>query len=75
VPESTSRIAKFSFQDLCGKPLCAADYLEVTKTFGTIFLLDVPEMGLDKKDLARRFITFIDGWCFPKLSVTRLIVN
>ena len=50
VPESTSKIAKFSFDDLCGKPLSAADYIEVTKTFGTIFLLDVPKMGLGLKD-------------------------
>lgn len=51
VPESTSRIAKFNFQDLCGKPLSAADYLEVTKTFGTLFLLDIPKMDLNSKDL------------------------
>lgn len=37
--------------DLCGKPLSAADYLEITKNFGTIFVTDVPKMGLDKKDL------------------------
>lgn len=61
VPESTSSAAKFDFDDLCGKPLSAADYLEVTKTFGTVFVVDVPKMGLDKKDKARRFITFIDG--------------
>ena len=53
VPESTSAVAKFNFMDLCGKPLSAADYLEITKNFGTIFLLDVPKMGLDKKDLVR----------------------
>ena len=52
VPESTSKVAKFRFEDLCGKPLCAADYIEVTKTFGTVFLLDVPKMGLDLKDKA-----------------------
>ena len=50
VPESTSAAAKFSFDDLCGKPLSAADYLEVTKKFGTVFVLDVPKMGLDRKD-------------------------
>jgi len=50
VPESTSKVAKFEFGDLCGKPLSAADYIEVTKTFGTVFLLDVPKMGLDLKD-------------------------
>ncbi|KAJ3516281.1 hypothetical protein NLJ89_g1221 [Agrocybe chaxingu] len=72
VPESTSTIAKFNFKDLCGRPLSAADYIEVTKNFGTIFLLNVPKMGLDKKDLARRFITFIDA-CYE--SKTKLFVT
>ncbi|GJE84236.1 AFG1-like ATPase [Phanerochaete sordida] len=72
VPESTSKVAKFRFDDLCGRPMSAADYLEITKNFGTIFVLDVPRMGLTEKDLARRFITFIDA-CYDnkvKLLVT-----
>ncbi|KAF5387890.1 hypothetical protein D9615_000629 [Tricholomella constricta] len=72
VPESTSKIAKFRFHDLCGQPLSAADYLEVTKNFGTVFLLDVPKMGMDSKDMARRFITFIDA-CYE--SKTKLFVT
>jgi predicted ATPase len=44
--------------DLCGKPFSAADYLEITKQFGTVFLLDVPKMGLDRKDLVGVFIFF-----------------
>lgn len=59
-------MAKFDFMDLCGQPLSAADYIEVTKTFGSVFLLNVPRMGLSQKDLARRFITFIDG-AFPSV--------
>ena len=51
VPESTSKVAKFRFDDLCGKPLSAADYIEITNTFGTIFVTDVPRMGLSQKDL------------------------
>ena len=51
VPASTSKVAKFSFEELCGSPLSAADYLEVTHNFGTVFVLDVPKMGLDKKDM------------------------
>lgn len=50
VPESTSTVAKFKFDDLCGKPLSAADYIKITETFGTIFVLDVPKMGLGEKD-------------------------
>ncbi|KAG6854339.1 hypothetical protein C0991_007844 [Blastosporella zonata] len=72
VPESTSKIAKFAFRDLCGQPLSAADYLEVTKNFGTIFVSDVPKMGMDSKDMARRFITFIDA-CYE--SHTKLFVT
>lgn len=53
VPESTSRVAKFDFKALCGQPLSAADYIEVTKNFGTIFLLNVQKMGLGEKDLVR----------------------
>lgn len=50
IPESTSKVAKFDFDDLCGQPLSAADYLEVTKSFGTVFVLGIPKMGLDSKD-------------------------
>lgn len=72
VPESTSKIAKFHFDELCGKPMSAADYLEITKNFGTIFLLDVPKLGLNEKDLARRFITFIDACYDNKASRVRV---
>ncbi|PPQ70446.1 hypothetical protein CVT26_013940 [Gymnopilus dilepis] len=72
VPESTSKVAKFDFHDLCGQPLSAADYIEVTKNFGTIFVLNIPKMGMQEKDLARRFITFIDA-CYE--SKTKLFVT
>ncbi|KAF4619457.1 hypothetical protein D9613_005293 [Agrocybe pediades] len=72
VPESTSTIAKFDFHDLCGQPLSAADYLEVTKNFGTLFVLNIPRMDMNQKDLARRFITFIDA-CYE--SKTKLFVT
>lgn len=61
IPLSTSHVAQFTFHDLCGAPHSAADYLEITKTFGTIFLRGVPQLGLDTKDQARRFILFIDA--------------
>ncbi|ORX38251.1 AFG1-like ATPase-domain-containing protein [Kockovaella imperatae] len=61
IPESSGSVARFTFQDLCGKPLSAADYLEVTNKFGTLFVEGVPRMGLSERDMARRFITFIDA--------------
>lgn len=61
IPLSTSKAAKFTFHDLCVKSLSAADYLEITKNFETVFITDVPQLSLEKKDQARRFILFIDA--------------
>ncbi|KAG9127392.1 hypothetical protein FRC07_014337 [Ceratobasidium sp. 392] len=72
IPESAGTTARFSFQELCGKPLSAADYIEVTRAFETIFVTDVPSMNLGQKDMARRFITFIDA-CYE--SKTKLFVS
>jgi len=72
VPRSAGHIAQFSFAELCGRPLGAADYLGLTQRFRTLFVTDVPRMGLSEKDKARRFITFIDA-CYD--SQTRLFVS
>lgn len=51
IPESTANgLARFTFNDLCGKPLGAADYIEITNKFHTVFITDIPKMGLDSKD-------------------------
>jgi peroxisome-assembly ATPase len=44
-------IAKLTFKELCGEPLSAADYIELTRTFGIIIILEIPNMGLSEKDL------------------------
>ncbi|WWC90416.1 uncharacterized protein L201_005351 [Kwoniella dendrophila CBS 6074] len=72
VPESSGSIAKFEFQDLCNKPLSAADYLEVTSRFATVFIENVPKLGLSERDQARRFITFIDA-CYE--NKTKIFIS
>lgn len=61
VPQSTRRVARFAFEDLCGKPRSAADYIEICRTFPTLFIENVPRLGLNQREMARRFITFIDA--------------
>ncbi len=61
VPQSSQKVARFTFDELCGRPRSAADYIEICNNFGTIFVDAVPKMGLNQRDLARRFITFIDA--------------
>jgi protein AFG1 len=58
IPESTTKMAKFDFEDLCGQPLSAADYIEITNNFGTIFVLNIPKMGLNEKDLVCNCFTY-----------------
>jgi protein AFG1 len=51
IPESSGSVAKFKFADLCDKPLSAADYLKVTEKFQTVFVEDIPRMGISERDM------------------------
>jgi len=60
VPEASRGVARFSFADLCGAPLGAADYLAIAEAFHTVFVTDVPRLSRDRHDQARRFVNLID---------------
>ncbi|GBG31106.1 AFG1-like ATPase [Hondaea fermentalgiana] len=62
IPEAARNedVARFSFDDLCGKPMGAADYYAIASTFHTIFVDQVPVMRLNMINQIRRFITMID---------------
>jgi cell division protein ZapE len=53
-------IARFSFDDLCGQPLAAADYLRIAREFHTIILDHIPVMDYPNRNKAKRFIILID---------------
>ncbi|KAF3921688.1 hypothetical protein ABW21_db0202800 [Orbilia brochopaga] len=61
IPSASGRAARFDFQDLCGKPTSAADYLELTRHYDAFVVENVPSMDINTRDVARRFITFIDA--------------
>ncbi|KAE8131518.1 AFG1-like ATPase-domain-containing protein [Aspergillus pseudotamarii] len=61
VPLASGRAAQFSFQQLIGRATGAADYLELVRNYDAFIITDVPGMTLNQRDLARRFITFIDA--------------
>jgi cell division protein ZapE len=60
VPKTARGVARFSFDELCGTPTGSADYIALCKKYHTIFLSDVPKMGMLQRNEARRFITLID---------------
>lgn len=53
-------IAWFEFDELCDGPRSQYDYIELSKVFHTVFLSDVPQLGVDKDDQTRRFINLVD---------------
>ena len=53
--------ARASFDQLCGKALGAADYLALANTFSALVLENVPQMGADNRNEAKRFVTLIDA--------------
>jgi cell division protein ZapE len=72
VPEAAHGVARFSFADLCAKPLGAADYLKIAQSFHSVIIRDVPVMGPERRNEARRFVTLIDALYEAK---TKLILS
>ncbi len=69
---AVSTTARANFDDLCGKPLGAADYLEIANNFTAFVLEGVPKMGPHNRDKAKRFVTLIDALYEAK---TKLILS
>ncbi len=61
VPRAAMGVARFHFDDLCRKPLGAADFLKVARSFHTLLVDGIPAMGPDLRNEAKRFVTLIDA--------------
>ncbi len=60
VPEAAWGVARFSFSDLCESPRGAADYLKIARSFHTVLIDDIPQLGRQDSSAARRFTTLVD---------------
>jgi cell division protein ZapE len=60
VPCSADGVARFSFADLCEKPLAASDYLRLAHDYHTIMIDRIPVMDYAERNAAKRFIALID---------------
>jgi cell division protein ZapE len=54
-------IGRFTFQDLCETALGPADYLAIAMQLDTLILTDIPHLGPEKRNEAKRFVTLIDA--------------
>lgn len=60
VPCSAHGVARFSFPELCEKPLAASDYLRLAHDYHTLIIDRIPVLDLADRNAAKRFITLID---------------
>lgn len=61
VPRASGTACHFTFNELLGKATGAADYIELVRSYETFIVTDIPGMNHRSRDLARRFITFVDA--------------
>ena len=61
----------FDFEELCGKPTGAIDFIEIARAFYAVVISNVPRLDEGHSDAARRFITLVDE--FYDRSVKLLI--
>jgi peroxisome-assembly ATPase len=61
VPAVSGTAAMFTFDELIGHPTSAADYIELARHYDAFIITEIPGMTFRQRDLARRFITFIDA--------------
>lgn len=50
----------FEFEELCGKPSGSIDFIEIARAFNTVVISNMPGLGDDDSDAARRFINLVD---------------
>ena len=60
VPRQAGSVAWFDFDELCARPLGAADYMAIATHFPVVLIDQVPRLSEDRRDQARRFMVLID---------------
>ena len=61
VPRAAGRVARFTFRDLCEKPVGASDFLAIADRFDTVFIDHIPLLSADRRNETKRFIILIDA--------------
>ncbi|KAA8495250.1 Lactation elevated protein 1 [Porphyridium purpureum] len=62
IPCRAEQAAWFDFLELCDGPRSSADYVALAQVVKRLYLANVPQMSIQTRDWARRFILLIDSF-------------
>ncbi len=69
VDREAAGVARFTFEELCARPLGAADYLEIAERFHTVLLENIPKLTPSNREEAARFRTLVDALYEAKVKL------
>lgn len=69
VPLAAKGVARFSFSELCEKPLGAPDYLAIAKAYHTVILSGIPLLPPARRNESKRLVTLIDALYEHKVNL------
>jgi cell division protein ZapE len=71
-PRTAAGCARFTFAELCARPLGPGDYLEIAARFHTLLIDRAPKLSPALREEAARFRTLIDALYQAK---TKLVIS
>lgn len=60
VRRETDDVVIFDFMAICGGPRSQNDYIEIARLYHAVLVSDLPQLGSNNDDAARRFIALVD---------------
>ena len=61
VPRAAHDVAWFTFEELCCRPLAAADYLALAERFAAVIVEGIPRLSPEQRNAAQRFHILVDA--------------
>ena len=61
VPQAHGGVARFSFDELCDRPLGAADFIRIARAYHTVIVDTIPVLDPSQRNQARRLVWLIDA--------------